>query len=72
MTAMDFITSVFADAWSHEQPQHITPEEAAQTMRAWADEGMPAPATVTPRLFAATWNILCDRAATTDGTRSII
>lgn len=61
MTAMDYITSAFADAWSHEDPQPITPEEAASIISEWTADGIPCPPTVTPRLFAGVWNILYNK-----------
>ena len=62
MTAVEFIESVFCDAWTHEDPQHITPDDAAQTMREWAEEtSVTVPPTITPLLFSRYWNILCDK-----------
>lgn len=61
MTAVEFVTAAFCDEWTYNTPQHITPEEAAYTMRAWADEGMQYPPTLTPVLFSRVWNILCDK-----------
>lgn len=62
MTAMEFITSAFADYWTHEQPQPITIGQAAEMIRDWSLDGaVDVPATVTPLLFCRTWNILVGR-----------
>lgn len=61
MTAVDFITSAFYDEYTHNDPEPITPEDAAYTMAAWKEEGIEYPPTVTPLLFSRTWNILCEK-----------
>lgn len=59
MTGMDFITSVFCDAWStSDDPGPMTPALAAYTMREWEKERLTPPPTVTPVLFSGVWNIL--------------
>lgn len=61
MTGIEFITSAFCDEWSYTDPHHITTDEAATTIAAWKEEGIPVPPTVTPLLFCKVWNILCDK-----------
>lgn len=61
MTARELIFSAFADFCLYDVPQPITPEEAAQTMAAWKEEGIEYPPTLTPLLFSRTWNILCEK-----------
>ena len=59
MTAIDFITSVYADAAYREKPEPITAEDAAYTMNAWKEEGTEYPEWLAPDAFAALWNYLC-------------
>lgn len=60
MTAVEFITSAYADAWTFdEKPSEITPEEAAAIISEWKAEGVQVPAMVTPVLFSSVWNIYC-------------
>ena len=61
MTAVEFITSAYAYAWTYEKPSEITPEEAATIISEWRSEGTEIPATVTPVLFSAVWNIYCKK-----------
>lgn len=61
MTAMDYITSAFADVWATEDPHHITKDESASMISEWTVDGMPCPPSVTPLLFCRTWNVLCDK-----------
>ena len=62
MTAVEFITSAYADAWTYdEKPTPITPEEAERIISEWNAEGVQVPAMVTPVLFSAVWNIYCKK-----------
>lgn len=68
MTATEFISSVFCDEWTYNEPVPITPEEAAETIAAWSEEvSVPVPPTVTPVLFSRYWNILCEKHCTKQG-----
>lgn len=60
MTAVNIIESAFQDEAYHNEPQPITPEDAAVTLNAWNDEGICFPESLTPVLFSKCWNILCD------------
>lgn len=59
MTAIAFITSVYADASTREKPLPITEEEAAVNMAEWKKDGVEYPEWLTPGAFAAVWNIYC-------------
>lgn len=59
MTGTEFIVSAFYDECTFNEPHEITPEEAAETIKAWKDEGFTVPASVTPNLFAKVWNTYC-------------
>ena len=62
MTAIEFISSAYADARSHEEaPAKITPDEASKIIDEWRNEGIEIPVMVTPVLFSAVWNIYCDK-----------
>lgn len=62
MTGTEFITSVFCSECTYDEPRAITPDEAAETIAAWNEEGLPVPVSVTPVLFAKVWNLLCAKA----------
>lgn len=59
MTGTEFIISAFCDECTYNTPHTITPEEAAVTIDAWKEEGLPVPVSVTPVLFAKVWNTYC-------------
>lgn len=59
MTAIDFITSVYADACTYNKPEPITEDDARYTMQAWKEEGFEYPEWLTPSTFAAVWNFYC-------------
>lgn len=61
MTAVEFITSAYAHAWTYEKPSEITPEEAVAIISEWKAEGIEVPVMVTPVLFSAVWNIYCKK-----------
>ena len=62
MTAVEFITAAYADAWTYdEKPSEITPEEAAAIISEWKAEGIEVPVMVTPVLFSSVWNIYCKK-----------
>jgi len=61
MTGTEFILAAYCDEATYNEPQPITPEEAAVTIAAWKEEGFPVPVSVTPLLFARVWNIQCER-----------
>jgi len=62
MTAIEFITAVFTDTWTHETPCPITIGQAAEMIRDFVEEAsVPVPPSVTPLLFCRTWNILCGK-----------
>lgn len=59
-TIAHIVADAFRDEETYNQPQPITPEDAAITLNAWADEGVCFPESLTPVLFSRAWNILCD------------
>lgn len=59
MTGTEFIVSAFCDECTYNDPHPITQEEAAETIKAWKEEGFAVPASVTPKLFTLVWNQYC-------------
>lgn len=59
-TIAHIVASAFHTEETYNQPQHITPEEAAVTLTAWSEEGVHYSDSLTPVLFADAWNVLCD------------
>lgn len=59
-TIAHIVASAFHAEETYNQPQPITPEDAAITLNAWTEEGIHVPVALTPVLFADAWNVLCD------------
>lgn len=57
MTAIEFISSVYADACTHGKPQELTEAEAAATITERKNDGVEFPEWVTPELLTTVWNL---------------